>query len=285
MPHDWRWRRRIFEFSCGPEERVMPDARIREERSGRDGLADELAAMLRHARRRAASMDTARSALAASWIGRPGSCATSLLNRNRAGCGRVVERLASPEFGGRSGAGGEKTVLLPERTVPRAEARRRLFDGEYVQPIPGKEPGSVQGRNVGARLARLRRRAARRVGHRGRPFRSSGRPPGRSLSGCRRQCLGRRDDARGRTLGRREARPPRRSIMFIGFDLEEIGLFGSRYFVAHSPVPLDKVVLFITADMIGARWPGSANRTCLCWEPKTPRACVPGSPTRPRAGP
>ena len=39
--------------------------------------------------------------------------------------------------------------------------------------------------------------------------------------------------------------------MFIGFDLEEIGLFGSRYFVAHPPVPLKQVALFITADMIG----------------------------------
>ena len=38
--------------------------------------------------------------------------------------------------------------------------------------------------------------------------------------------------------------------MFIGFDLEEVGLFGSRYFVAHSPIPLERVVLFITADMI-----------------------------------
>jgi Zn-dependent M28 family amino/carboxypeptidase len=45
--------------------------------------------------------------------------------------------------------------------------------------------------------------------------------------------------------------PPKRSMMFIGFDLEEIGLYGSRYFVAHSPVPLEKVGLFVTADMIG----------------------------------
>ncbi len=44
--------------------------------------------------------------------------------------------------------------------------------------------------------------------------------------------------------------PPRRSIMFVGFDLEEIGLFGSRYFVAHPPEPLDRIVLFVTADMI-----------------------------------
>ena len=39
--------------------------------------------------------------------------------------------------------------------------------------------------------------------------------------------------------------------MFIGFDLEEAGLFGSRYFVAHPPVPLDRIALFVTADMIG----------------------------------
>jgi Zn-dependent M28 family amino/carboxypeptidase len=39
--------------------------------------------------------------------------------------------------------------------------------------------------------------------------------------------------------------------MFVGFDLEEFGLFGSRYFVAHSPIPLERVSLFITADMIG----------------------------------
>jgi hypothetical protein len=39
--------------------------------------------------------------------------------------------------------------------------------------------------------------------------------------------------------------------MFVGFDLEEVGLYGSRYFVAHPPVPLERVKLFITADMIG----------------------------------
>jgi hypothetical protein len=44
---------------------------------------------------------------------------------------------------------------------------------------------------------------------------------------------------------------PKRSLMFIAFDLEEIGLYGSRYFVEHSPVPLDRVALFMTADMIG----------------------------------
>ncbi len=36
--------------------------------------------------------------------------------------------------------------------------------------------------------------------------------------------------------------------MFLGFDLEEVGLFGSRYFVEHAPVPLGKIALFVTAD-------------------------------------
>jgi hypothetical protein len=44
---------------------------------------------------------------------------------------------------------------------------------------------------------------------------------------------------------------PRRSVMFVGFDLEEQMLWGSRWFAAHPPRPLDKVKLFITADMIG----------------------------------
>ncbi len=39
--------------------------------------------------------------------------------------------------------------------------------------------------------------------------------------------------------------------MFVGFDLEEIGLFGSRYFAEHPPVPIEKIAVFITADMIG----------------------------------
>jgi Zn-dependent M28 family amino/carboxypeptidase len=45
--------------------------------------------------------------------------------------------------------------------------------------------------------------------------------------------------------------PPKRSVVFIGFDLEEHLLWGSRWFVAHPPWPIEKVKLFMTADMIG----------------------------------
>ena len=52
----------------------------------------------------------------------------------------VVETLASPEFGGRSGAGGDKAAAyLLDRF--RALGLEPLFNGEFTQTIPGKEPG------------------------------------------------------------------------------------------------------------------------------------------------
>lgn len=45
--------------------------------------------------------------------------------------------------------------------------------------------------------------------------------------------------------------PPKRSVIFILFAGEEMGLKGSRYFVDNPPVPLDKIVANINMDMIG----------------------------------
>ncbi len=44
---------------------------------------------------------------------------------------------------------------------------------------------------------------------------------------------------------------PKRSILFILFDAEEMGLIGSRYWVRHPTVPLERVVAMINMDMIG----------------------------------
>ena len=162
----------------------------------------------------------------------------------------VVETLASPEFGGRSGAGGDKAAAyLVERF--RALGLEGLFGGEHTQTIPGKEPGTRIGRNVGAMLRgsdpHLRDQWIILAAH----FDHLGVRGGKLYPGAD-------DNASGvammlevaRCVTRAPARP-KRSIMFIGFDLEETGLFGSRYFVAHSPVPLERVSLFVTADMIG----------------------------------
>jgi len=53
---------------------------------------------------------------------------------------------------------------------------------------------------------------------------------------------------------------PKRSIIFIWDSGEEQGLWGTRYFVANPPVPLDTIVAHFNIDMIGAnRTPGSSD--------------------------
>jgi hypothetical protein len=47
------------------------------------------------------------------------------------------------------------------------------------------------------------------------------------------------------------AHPPRRSLLFVNFSGEELGLLGSQYFVEHAPVPLDSIVAMLNFDMIG----------------------------------
>jgi hypothetical protein len=163
---------------------------------------------------------------------------------------RTVELLASPEFEGRTGAGGEKAAAYLVAQF-RGLKLEPLFGGDYLQPVPGKEPGSVQGRNVGARLLgadpALRDQWVIVSAH----FDHLGRRGGRLYPGAD-------DNASGIAMMLEVARcvaqapaPPKRSMIFLGFDLEEIGLFGSRYYVAHPAVPLEQVVLFVTADMIG----------------------------------
>jgi hypothetical protein len=162
---------------------------------------------------------------------------------------QIVERLAAPDFAGRSGGGGDKAAayLADQFRTLKLEP---LFDGKFVQLIPGKEPNSAQGRNVGAMVRGsdpiLRDQWIILSAH----FDHLGVRGGKLYPGAD-------DNASGVAMMLETARtilqsptPSKRSIMFIGFDLEEFGLFGSRYFVAHSPVPLEKVSLFITADMI-----------------------------------
>ncbi len=163
---------------------------------------------------------------------------------------QVVETLASPEFEGRSGAGGDRAAAYLVDRFRRLDLEG-LFGGEFTQAIPGKEPGTEIGRNVGARLRgsdpKLRDEWVIVAAH----FDHLGIRGGKLYPGAD-------DNASGVAMMLEVARcvatgpqPPKRSIMFIGFDLEEAGLYGSRYFVAHSPVPLERVALFVTADMIG----------------------------------
>ncbi len=45
--------------------------------------------------------------------------------------------------------------------------------------------------------------------------------------------------------------PPKRSVIFANFSAEEVGLLGSAYFMARSPVAIEKIVSMINFDMVG----------------------------------
>jgi aminopeptidase YwaD len=45
--------------------------------------------------------------------------------------------------------------------------------------------------------------------------------------------------------------PPRRSVIFVNFSAEELGLLGSQWFIAHPPVPLGRIVAMLNFDMVG----------------------------------
>src|SRR3546814_3260280 len=70
---------------------------------------------------------------------------------------------------------------------------------------------------------------------------------------------GANDDASGTTAVIEIARAlaagkqPKRSILFVCYGSEEIGLYGSKYFGEHPPVPLDRIVANIEFEMIGAQ--------------------------------
>lgn len=157
-----------------------------------------------------------------------------------------VFRLASPDFEGRSGDGARAAGdLLIARL--RGLGLEPGFDGRFDQEFTA---GDLRGRNLAALLP--------------------GADPARSdviiLSahydhlGVRggRLFPGADDNATAVAMVLEIARllaerpePPARGILFVFFDLEENGLLGSQHFVREPPVPLDRVGLFVTADMLG----------------------------------
>ena len=47
------------------------------------------------------------------------------------------------------------------------------------------------------------------------------------------------------------ANPPRRSVIFVNFSAEELGVLGSSWFVNHPPVPTLSIVAMLNFDMVG----------------------------------
>ncbi len=180
-----------------------------------------------------------------------------------------IEFLASPKLAGRSGAAkAEARRYIIEQW--KAAGLRPLFGGlpgqtpqeikladasDFEQPIPGaaEENGSVPilGRNLGAWLPGSDPELANEIIIISAHYDHLGTRDGEVF-------LGADDNASGVAMVLETARHlaaeknrPKRSIAFVGFDLEERMLWGSRWFAAHPPKPIEQVKLFITADMIG----------------------------------
>lgn len=161
-----------------------------------------------------------------------------------------VATLASREYAGRRGAGAVKAATYVGREL-KSLGLQPAFGGDYVQDVPAADGRGVIGHNVAAKLEGsdpvLREEWIIIGAH----FDHLGRSGSDYYPGAD-------DNASGvammlevaRCMASAEVRP-RRSVLFVGFDLEEYGLLGSRYFVEHPPMPLAKIRLFVTADMIG----------------------------------
>lgn len=165
-----------------------------------------------------------------------------------------VEYLASPELVGRDGAGATLAAEYLVKTL-REAGLQPLFNGEFSQSIPDAvQPDGSRpeiGRNVGAIWPGsdplLKDEVILLAAH-------------YDHLGMRRGKLhpGADDNASGVAMLLETARwvsalpvKPRRSIAFVGFDMEEELLYGSRWFAAHPPVPLSQIKLMVTADLIG----------------------------------
>ena len=165
-----------------------------------------------------------------------------------------IEFLASEELRGRRGRDAMRAAdyLVAEFRKCKLQP---LFGDSFAQVIPGPKRAdgaeTFYGRNVGAWLPgsdpELRDEFVIISAH----YDHLGVRDGTVYRGAD-------DNASGTsmmlTLARRFSElttRPRRSVVFIGFDLEEHLLWGSRWFVAHPPWPIERVKFFMTADMIG----------------------------------
>jgi hypothetical protein len=168
-----------------------------------------------------------------------------------------VHRLASPEFLGRAGPGAARTA----RHLAEAFKRLKLepaFGKSYFQPLPWltaedtkRKQDSFRGRNVAAVLPGSDPKLADEWIILSAHFDHLGKRNGVLHPGAD-------DNASGVAMLLEVAErfalqkeKPKRTVVFVAFDQEEVGLIGSKYFAKNPPRDLKKLKVFMTADMLG----------------------------------
>src|SRR5581483_1631810 len=173
------------------------------------------------------------------------------------GLQNVVERLASDDLDGRnndtSGSARAQRYLIAQRRRigPGLDASRE-GDDAYRQPFT---EGSVRGTNL---LAVIRGRelpdeyviVGAHYDHLGRRCPSS--PSGNVCNGATDNATGTAEVIAVGNALRRLPEPPRRSVVLALWDAEEDGLVGSRQYVLHPIVPLDRTAAYVNFDIQGA---------------------------------
>ena len=167
-----------------------------------------------------------------------------------------VYKLASPEFAGRRGAGGARSARYIE-TAFRSMGLKPAFGNSYQQAIPSllhsptdKDAGFL-GHNIGALLPGSDPELSKEwvilnahydhLGQSGIDY-----YPGADDNASGVAML--LEVAEALALARQK---PKRTVLFVAFDLEENGLLGSMHFVVHPPLDIRQCKASVTADMIG----------------------------------
>ncbi len=168
---------------------------------------------------------------------------------------RHIRELASEKYQGRSGPFAAMAAKYIQREFQELELNPLFAGNSYLQTIPGlsegDEPPRTLGTNVGAILPGSDPALAEEYVLIAAHHDHLGRGGGGIFHGAD-------DNASGVAMVLEVARllksadpSPRRSVIFVSFDLEEHLLFGSRWFTAHPPIPLERLRLVLVADMLG----------------------------------
>jgi hypothetical protein len=165
--------------------------------------------------------------------------------------------LASPEMRGRGdfGSRAKAAQYIVNEFHKASPELKPLFDKQYHQDVPGPRANDgserIIGRNLGVVLEgrdpKLKDEYVILSAH----YDHLGEQGGQIFAGAD-------DNAAAVAMMievakhiARSPQRPKRSIMFVSFDLEESMLWGSKWFVAHPPRPRKQIKLFMTADLLG----------------------------------
>ena len=176
----------------------------------------------------------------------------------RAGCDSVGgSRSTNGSVIGPAGA-HVGTAAGPQRTLPCAQSYLQAFTARSVALAHAGRDAALRTQNVAALLPGADSALSgeyivlgAHYDHLGRSSESAQDPEARDAVRN-----GADDNASGTAavleLARLLARQPvRRSVLFVAFSGEELGLLGSQYFVEHAPVPIDSVQAMLNFDMVG----------------------------------